>query len=90
MYYPFFLAYILAGLFIGIVVFVWALKNGQFSDQQRARFLALEDVRPQAGTAPLKSGFEIYCIVFLALVVVVASFALVGYALLHSNFSVGS
>ena len=82
MYYPFFLAYILTGLLIGIVVFVWALKNGQFTDQQRARFLALEDVRPQAKTAPLKAGLSLYGILFLALVVVVASFALVGYALL--------
>ena len=26
-----------------VPVFVWALRNGQFGDQQRARFLALED-----------------------------------------------
>lgn len=81
MYYPYFLAYILTGIFIGIAVFVWALKNGQFSDQQRARFLALEEVRPQAQAAPLKTGFELYCIFYLALAGVAASFALVGYAL---------
>jgi len=81
MYYPYFLAYILTGVFIGIAVFLWALKNGQFSDQQRARFLALEEVRPQAQATSHKTGFEFYCIFFLALAGVAASFALVGYAL---------
>ena len=47
MYYPFFLAYILTGLFIGVAVFIWALKTGQFSDQQRARFLAMEETAQQ-------------------------------------------
>ena len=79
MYYPYFLAYILTGVLIGIAVFVWALKNGQFSDQQRARFLALEEVRSEATSH--KTGFELYCIFYLALAGVAASFALVGYAL---------
>ena len=43
MYYPFFLAYMIAGFVITLVVFFWALNRGQFSDQQRARFLPLED-----------------------------------------------
>ena len=43
MYYPFFLAYMIAGFAISLVVFFWALNRGQFSDQQRARFLPLED-----------------------------------------------
>ena len=81
MYYPYFLAYILTGLFIGGVVFYWALKNGQFTDQQRARFLALEDVRPLAAAPSRKAGFELYCMFYLALAAIVASFALVGYAL---------
>jgi cbb3-type cytochrome oxidase maturation protein len=79
MYYPYFLAYILTGVFIGIAVFLWALKNGQFSDQQRARFLALEEGRPEA--ASHGSGFQLYFIFYLALAGVAASFALVGYAL---------
>jgi cbb3-type cytochrome oxidase maturation protein len=32
-----------AGLVISLVVFFWALKNGQFKDQKRARFLPLEE-----------------------------------------------
>ena len=80
MYYPFFLAYILTGLLIGVTVFVWAMKTGQFSDQQRARFLAMEETTPQ--TAPsAKAGRDLYCVLYLGLAAVVASFALVGYAL---------
>ena len=33
----------IVGFFISLVVLLWALRNGQFSDQQRARFLPLED-----------------------------------------------
>ena len=43
MYYPYFVAYIVVGVAISLLVFFWALKSGQFSDQQRARFLPLED-----------------------------------------------
>jgi cbb3-type cytochrome oxidase maturation protein len=43
MYYFFFIIFIFSGLFFGIVVFLWALKSGQFKEQQRARYLPLED-----------------------------------------------
>ena len=49
MYLPYFITYITLGLIFGVVLFVWALKNGQFKDQQRARFIPLEsdlDSRP--------------------------------------------
>ncbi len=84
MYYPFFLTYILTGVIIGGGVFFWALKSGQFSDQQRARFLPLEDIGPQAGTTSHKAGFQIYIIFSLALAAILASFALIGYALFFS------
>ena len=42
MYYPYFIAYMVAGFAISLVVFFWALNNGQFKDQQRARFIPLE------------------------------------------------
>jgi cbb3-type cytochrome oxidase maturation protein len=47
MYYFFFIIFIFSGLFFGIVVFLWALKSGQFKEQQRARYLPLED-EPEA------------------------------------------
>lgn len=84
MYYPFFLTYILTGIFIGSVVFIWALKTGQFTDQQRARFLALEDVPPQVATTSVKAKFEIYFIFSLAFAAIAASLALVVYALFFS------
>ena len=43
MYYPYFIAYMAAGFIISLVVFVWALNSGQFKDQQRARFLPLQN-----------------------------------------------
>ncbi len=43
MYYPYFIAYMAAGFIISLVVFFWALNNGQFRDQQRARFLPLKN-----------------------------------------------
>ena len=43
MYFPYFVTYMSIGLVLSIVVFIWALKNHQFRDQQRARYLPLED-----------------------------------------------
>jgi nitrogen fixation-related uncharacterized protein len=43
MYYPYFIAYMSAGFVISILVFIWALNNGQFKDQQRARFIPLQN-----------------------------------------------
>jgi cbb3-type cytochrome oxidase maturation protein len=42
MYFPFFIAYMIVGFAISLLVFYWALHNGQFNDQQRARYLPLE------------------------------------------------
>jgi len=41
--YLLFIIFIFSGLFFGIIVFLWALKSGQFKEQQRARYLAIED-----------------------------------------------
>ena len=43
MYYFYFIIFIFSGLFFGILVFLWALKSGQFKEQQRARYLLIED-----------------------------------------------
>ena len=52
MYYPYFVAYMVSGFVISLVVLFWALRNGQFNDQKRARFLPLED-KPANGPARL-------------------------------------
>ena len=80
MYYPFFLTYILTGVIIGLLVFVWALKNGQFSDQQRARFLALEEDN-QATVTSNKGKYEVYVILFLIIAGIASSAAIIVYAL---------
>jgi nitrogen fixation-related uncharacterized protein len=83
MYYPYFIAYMSAGFLISIVVFIWALNNGQFKDQQRARFIPLER---DLNTQPLKTSrfarietialFSLVCIC-LACSVAVITFALI-------------
>ncbi|MFZ7125224.1 MAG: cbb3-type cytochrome oxidase assembly protein [Desulfobacterales bacterium] len=50
MYFPYFIVYMLAGIIISLIVFFWAVRNGQFSDQQRIRYLPLEDGAQTAGT----------------------------------------
>ena len=56
MYYPYFIAYITIGLTISLVVFYWAFKTGQFTDQQRARFLPLRGDTDQPRSQQSTSG----------------------------------
>jgi nitrogen fixation-related uncharacterized protein len=85
MYYPYFIAYMAAGFVISIVVFVWALNNGQFKDQQRARFIPLES---DAGTIPLKRSrfarLELYALFSLACIGLAASMVFISFALLKA------
>ncbi len=50
MYYPYFIAYMLSGFVISLIVLFWALRHGQFRDQKRLRFLPLAD-EPDPGSA---------------------------------------
>jgi cbb3-type cytochrome oxidase maturation protein len=43
MYYPYFITYMGIGMLLGLIVFAWAFRNDQFKDQDRARFLPLEE-----------------------------------------------
>ena len=61
MYYPYFISYMLAGLVIALLVFAWALKNDQFKDQKRARFLPLYDASPRSSIKSTRvSRIEVY------------------------------
>ena len=86
MYYPYFIAYISIGLTISLVVFYWAFKTGQFSDQQRARFLFLRD---DADQPPVKTTrfnrLEVYGLFFLATAGLSATAAVLAYALYFSK-----
>jgi nitrogen fixation-related uncharacterized protein len=67
MYYPYFLTYMVSGFVISLVVLLWALRNGQFKEQQRARFLPLEE---GLETEPVKESrigkIEAYALIVLA------------------------
>ena len=86
MYFPYFLAYILIGLTLGVLVFVWAVKNGQFRDQQRARFLPLEEEAGPNNSCPGKARrWEIYGLIFLAVAGLAASAAVLVVSLLTAG-----
>ena len=64
----FFISWILliaAGVLVSLGVFFWALRTGQFSDQERARFLPLVDGFPLPPvTNPAKLSREVYALLF--------------------------
>ncbi len=67
MYYPYFLAYMVSGFVISLVVLFWALRNGQFQDQKRARFLPLEEELEAEPVKVSKIGkIEAYALIVLA------------------------
>lgn len=86
MYYPYFISYMVAGLFIALVVFGWAMKNNQFRDQQRARFLPLFDAPERRSTKASRiNRIEVYALFGLLCAGLCSSFAVVIFALLRAN-----
>ena len=73
------------GLALSIVVFIWALKNHQFRDQQRARFLPLEDEPglPTGGTSRM-GRYEMVALFLLALAGLGASAAVLIYSIFYA------
>ncbi|MCF8028769.1 MAG: cbb3-type cytochrome oxidase assembly protein CcoS [Desulfobacteraceae bacterium] len=85
MYFPYFIAYMGIGITLAVVVFIWALKNGQFNDQQRARFLPLEAEADAGGAKSSSMGrLETYVLAFLACAGLAASAAVLIFALYFS------
>ena len=86
MYFPYFLSYMGIGIIVTVIVFVWALRNRQFSDQQRARFLPLQDEPPH--TSAVKpdriSHYELLGLIILACAGLAASAAVLIFALFFS------
>ena len=87
MYFPYFITYMLVGFAISLVVFFWALKNGQFKDQKRARFLPLE-VEPDRSAVGITRfhRYEAYGLIFLALAGLAASAAVLIFSLLNGKY----
>jgi cbb3-type cytochrome oxidase maturation protein len=65
----FFLSWVLliaAGLLISLGAFFWAFRNGQFSDQERARYLPLVDGSPlPAVENPARVTKEVYALLLV-------------------------
>jgi cbb3-type cytochrome oxidase maturation protein len=84
MYFPYFMAYMSFGVVISLLVFVWALRNGQFNDQQRARYLPLDE-ETKLGSVEV-SGMrrvEAYALMALACCGLLASGAVLVFSLLR-------
>ena len=64
------------GILASILVFLWAIKSGQFSDQGRARYLPLRDGQPPM-VEQQASGFRMEAVALITVVIVVLS-AMVG------------
>ncbi len=77
---------VLTGIGIGasIAVFIWAIKSGQFSDQERARYLPLsvENSGPPADK-PSRLPAEVYALVFILAMGLVAMGSVVILTLLR-------
>jgi len=85
-YYPYFITYIVIGFAISLLVFIWALQNGQFGDQQRARFLPLEnETDPPVAKASRIKRYEIYALFLLAATGLAASGAVLVFAILYGH-----
>lgn len=65
----FYLAWIVltaTGIGVSIVVFIWAIKSGQFADQGRARYLPLSVGSPDPpADKPSRLSAEVYVLIFI-------------------------
>jgi cbb3-type cytochrome oxidase maturation protein len=79
----FFLSWIVliaVGLLASLGIFFWALRTGQFSDQERARYLPLSDGFPLPKVEnPAKLSREVYA---LLLAIGIGVLAMIGTVLL--------
>jgi cbb3-type cytochrome oxidase maturation protein len=86
MYYPYFIAYMLVGFGISLLVFLWALGSGQFKDQERARFLALEQGEEPGALKISRTGrYEAYGLGLLVSLGLLATGAVLLFAILSGG-----
>jgi cbb3-type cytochrome oxidase maturation protein len=86
MYFPFFIIYLLIGFGISGLVFLWALKNGQFSDQKRAAFLPLQhDLESPPITIRRIHRFEAIVLMALACLGLLISASVLVFSLLKAR-----
>ena len=69
MYYSSWLSLITISLGVSLIAFVWALRNGQFSDQGRARYIPLSsEPSLPALSEPAKRPWELYALMLIGLI----------------------
>ncbi len=86
MYFPFFIIYLLIGFGISGLVFLWALKSGQFSDQKRAAFLPLQhDTEGTPSRIRRIHRFEAIVLVALACLGLLISASVLAFSLLKAR-----
>jgi cbb3-type cytochrome oxidase maturation protein len=86
MYYPYFITYMLIGLVLSFFVFLWALNNGQFKDQNRARFLPLQGEREiRLRHVSRVTRIELYALALLASAGLMACAAVLVFALVWAR-----
>ncbi len=67
MYYLPWLLLVIASVGVSVATFLWAAKRGQFSDQDRARYLPLRgEVLPLPVKDPAKISREVYFLLVLS------------------------
>jgi hypothetical protein len=73
-----------------VLVFIWALKNGQFKEQQRARYLPL-DTEMDTGPATVNRfhRFQAYLLFGLVFSGLLASIVFVVFVLVKSKITAG-
>jgi cbb3-type cytochrome oxidase maturation protein len=82
MYLPLWIILVAFSLWFTLMAFFWGLQSGQFSDQERARFLPLRDNHPQpAVTNPAKLTVEVYVLMSIGLLVLVGLAAALFFSL---------
>ena len=72
MYFSAWVILIAFSLWASLVAFLWGLQSGQFSDQDRARYLPLRDILPQPMVKdPARLTMEVYVLMFIGILMVV-------------------
>jgi cbb3-type cytochrome oxidase maturation protein len=70
MYLPLWIILVAFSLYFTLMAFFWGLQSGQFSDQERARFLPLRDAGlPPTVINPAKLTVEVYVMMAIGLMV---------------------
>jgi cbb3-type cytochrome oxidase maturation protein len=85
MYFFGWITLVVITLAVSLFAFVWALESGQFSDQERARFLPLVDLAPVVRPSRQGNGgpgaYALMAVMGLGVAMLIAPIALVLFQL---------